>query len=157
MADRLTIISGEIQRKWPKEGDVFYFRLSDGRFGYGMVALGNIDVGPFKGAVVIYIYKHLLESIDAETNLDKNELLLPPIITDASCWKKGFFTTYKKQNLIDMDVYSCHFFKNPIRNEIYDQHENIVAFIDGDIPLGRQSIQFYNNIIRSIENEINNK
>ena len=155
MADRLTIISGETQRKWPKEGDIFYFRLSDGRFGYGMVALGKIDVGPFKDAIVIYIYKRLLESIDAEINLNKKELLLPPIITDASCWKKGFFTTYKKQKLTDMDVYPCHFFKNPIRNEIYDQHEKMVKHIDDNIPLGKQSIQFYNNIIKSIENEIN--
>ncbi|EMS8291121.1 hypothetical protein WK688_000904 [Salmonella enterica] len=157
MADRLTIISGEIQRKWPKEGDVFYFRLSDGRFGHGMVALGKIDVGPFKNAIVIYIYKHLLESIDTEINLDKNELLLPPIITDGSCWKKGVFTTYKRQKLTDMDVYPCHFFKNSIRNEIYDQHGNMVGHIDDNIPLGKEAIQFYNGVIKSIENEINNK
>ena len=28
MADRLTVVSGnEKQKKWPKEGDVFYFQL----------------------------------------------------------------------------------------------------------------------------------
>ena len=56
MADRLTVVSGnEKQKKWPKEGDVFYFQLNDVRLGYGMVALGKIDVGPFKNAIVIYI------------------------------------------------------------------------------------------------------
>jgi|GEM_PF-2478929 len=156
MADRLTIISGETQRKWPKEGDIFYFRLSDGKFGYGMVALGTIDVGPFKNAIVIYIYKHFLESIDAELVLDKNELLLPPIITDGSCWKKGFFTTYKKYNPENMDIYPCHFFKNPIRNEIYDQHGNMVSSTGEYVPLGKEAIQFYNGVIKSIESKINN-
>ena len=56
MADRLTIVPAkENQKKWPKEGDVFYFQLNDGRLGYGMVSLGKIDVGPFKNAIVIYI------------------------------------------------------------------------------------------------------
>ncbi|HDT1605408.1 TPA: hypothetical protein QHT00_004571 [Enterobacter sichuanensis] len=56
MDDRLTVVSGnEKQKKWPKEGDVFYFQLNDDRLGYGMVALGKIDVGPFKNAIVIYI------------------------------------------------------------------------------------------------------
>ena len=56
MADKLTLMSGnKKQKKWPETGDVFYFQLSDGRFGYGMVALGKIDVGPFKKAIVIYI------------------------------------------------------------------------------------------------------
>ena len=59
MADRLTVVSGnEKQKKWPKEGDVFYFQLNDVRLGYGMVALGKIDVGPFKNAIVIYIYDY---------------------------------------------------------------------------------------------------
>jgi len=56
MADRLTVVSGnEKQKKWPKEGDVFYFQLNDDRLGYGIVALGKIDVGPFKNTIVIYI------------------------------------------------------------------------------------------------------
>jgi hypothetical protein len=56
MADKLTVMSGnKKQKKWPEAGDVFYFQLSDGRFGYGMVALGKIDVYHLK-MLLSYIY-----------------------------------------------------------------------------------------------------
>lgn len=120
-----------------------------------MVALGKVDVGPFKNAIVIYVYRCLTESIDTNMVFDKNELLVPPIITDGSCWKKGYFTTYKKLEPLDMDIYTCHFFKNSIRNEIYDQHGCVISSVDDGIPVGEEAINFYRNVIKNIENALN--
>lgn len=151
MVDKLTVISGnEKQKKWPKEGDVFYFQLSDGRFGYGMVALGKIDVGPFKNAIVIYIYDNFILSLDESIVLNKESLLLPPIITDASCWRNGYFVTFKS-----MDIYPEHYFKNPIRNKVYDHHGAVTNLLIDNIPVGEESIQFHKSIIKSIEHILN--
>lgn len=156
MNDKITVISGnEKQKKWPKEGDVFYFQLSDDRFGYGMVALGNIDVGPFKNAIVIYIYDNFMPSLDESIVLNKENLLLPPIITDASCWKNGYFVTFKNLDPNSRDIYPEHYFKNPIMDIVFDSHGTEVNMLTDNIPVGRESIQFHKNIIRSIEHVLN--
>lgn len=156
MNDKITVISGnEKQKKWPKEGDVFYFKLSDDRFGYGMVALGKIDVGPFKNAIVIYIYDNFMPSLDESIVLNKENLLLPPIITDASCWKNGYFVTFKNLDPNSRDIYPEHYFKNPIMDIVFDSHGTEVNLLTDNIPVGRESIQFHKNIIRSIEHVLN--
>ncbi|CAA9200866.1 Imm26 family immunity protein [Flavobacterium collinsii] len=156
MAHKLTVMPrNEKQRKWPKEGDVFYFCLSDGRFGYGMVSLGKIDVGPFKNAILIYLYNNFTSSLDENTTLSKDNLLLPQIITDASCWKKGYFTKIRTLEKNNMDIYPCHYFKSPTRDKIYDTNGKQITSPIDKIPVGRESIQLHNNIIRSIENIIN--
>ncbi len=156
MADKLTVISrNEKQKKWPKEGDVFYFQLSDGRFGYGMVSLGKMDVGPFKNAIVIYIYDNFMLSLDENIALNKEDLLLPPIITDASCWKNGYFVTFKNLDSNSMDIYPEHYFKNPIRNKVYDHHGTVTNVLIDNIPVGEESIQFHKSVIKSIEHILN--
>ncbi|NIF22095.1 Imm26 family immunity protein [Candidatus Pantoea multigeneris] len=156
MADKVTVMPGNgTEKKWPNEGDVFYFKLSDGRFGYGMVSLGKIDVGPFKNAIVIYIYDSFTLSPDENITLKKEDLLLPPIITNASCWKNGYFVTLKKLGSNRLDVYHEHYFKNPIRNKVYN-HNGIETELPIDnIPVGEESIQFHKSVINSIEYALN--
>ncbi|MGG7523012.1 Imm26 family immunity protein [bacterium BS0013] len=156
MVDRLTVVSGnEKQKKWPKEGDVFYFQLNDGRLGYGMVSLGKIDVGPFNNAIVIYLYNNFTSSLQEDVKLAKDNLLLPPIITDNSCWKKGYFVTFKTIETSEVDVLSQHYFKNPVRNKIYDQHGVEIDSPIENMPIGEESIQFYKSVIKSIESFVN--
>ena len=156
MADRLTVVSGnEKQKKWPKEGDVFYFQLNDVRLGYGMVALGKIDVGPFKNAIVIYIYDYFTSSLQEDAVLAKDNLLLPPIITDNSCWKNGYLVTLKTIETSEVDILPQHYFKNPVRNKTYDQHGVPIESPTENIPVGEESIQFCKSIIKSIESFVN--
>ncbi|TCN60759.1 hypothetical protein D0809_02535 [Flavobacterium circumlabens] len=156
MAEKITVIPvNKKHKEWPKEGDVFYFSLSDGRFGYGMVSLGKIDVGPFKNAILIYIYNNFTPLLDENTSLNKHNLLLPPIITDTSCWKKGYFAKIRNLEKNEMDTYPHHYFKNPIRNKIYDHNGDSITTLIDKIPVGRESIQFHSNIISSIESIIN--
>lgn len=156
MADRLTVVSGnERQKKWPKQGDFFYFQLNDGRLGYGMVSLGKIDVGPFKNAIVIYIYDYFTSSLQEDAVLAKDNLLLPPIITDNSCWKNGYFVTFKTIETSKVDILPQHYFKNPVRNKIYDEHGVTIDSPTENIPIGEESIQFYKSVIKSIESFVN--
>jgi hypothetical protein len=156
MVDRLTIVPAkENQKKWPKEGDVFYFQLNDCRLGYGMVSLGKIDVGPFKNAIVIYIYNYFTSSLQEDAVLAKDNLLLSPIITDNSCWKNGYFVTFKTIDMREVDVLPQHYFKNPVRNKIYDHHGLEVDSPIENILIGEESIQFYKSVVKSIESIIN--
>lgn len=155
MASNVTVVSGDEKYKsWPEAGDVFYYQLSDGRLGYGLVSLGKIDVGPFKNAIIIYIFNNFTSSLCGRIVLKKDDLLLPPIITDASCWKNGYFITFKNIYLDSMHVYPEHYFKNPLRNQIYNHcGERVASPIEG-IPVGEESIQFQKSIIKSIESRL---
>lgn len=129
--------------------------MSDGRLGYGMVALGKIDIGPFKNAIVIYLYDKFMMSLEEDIVLTKENLLLLPMITDASCWKSGYFVTFKHIESNSMDIYPEHYFKNPIRNKVYDHHGTVTNLLIDNIPVGEESIQFYKSIIKSIEKRLN--
>lgn len=156
MNDRIKVVSGDEKQKiLPKEGDVFYFHLNDDRFGYGLVSQGEVDVGPFKNAIIIYVYNYLTPSLCENVVLNKNNLLLSPMITDASCWKAGYFETFKNIKLNGMDLYPEHYFKNPVINKIYNCCGEVVTSPLENIPIGEESIQFQKSIIRAIENAIN--
>lgn len=156
MADKLTILNEENpQNKWPVKGDVFYFKLSNGKFGYGMVSLGKMDFGPFKNALVIYIYNYLTESLCESLVLKKEDLLFPPLITDGSCWKKGYFLTFKSESNENLDVFPDHYFENKVRGEIYNERGEEVTEIPEGVPIGVESLRFYNGVVKAIEKQLN--
>ncbi|MBA5201396.1 hypothetical protein H2Y56_18610 [Pectobacterium aroidearum] len=156
MVKKISVMENEVRvNKWPSQGDVFCFRFDDGCFGYGMVSLSKIDVGPFKNAIVIYIYNVFSDFLDESVVLSKEDLLLPPMITDNSCWKKKYFRTFKRLDVSDVDIFPNHYFRNPIRNDLRDSFGEVVTDIREDIPVGVESLRFYNGVIKEIERAMN--
>ena len=90
-----------------------------------------------------YIYDNFISSLGEDIVLNKEKLLLLPIIADASCWKNGYFVTLKNNVQNNMDIYPEHYFKNPIRNKVYDHHGTVTTLLIDGIPVGEESIQFH--------------
>ena len=55
----------------------------------------------------------------------------------------------------EVDVLPQHYFKNPVRNKIYDHHGVAVNSPIENILIGEESIQFYKCVVKSIESIIN--
>ncbi|MEN0627588.1 hypothetical protein AAIG33_09125 [Phytobacter ursingii] len=102
-----------------------------------------------------YIYDNFTSSLGEDIVLNKEKLLLPPIITDTSCWKNGYFVTLINIDPNSMGIYPEHYFKNPVRNKVYDHHGTVTNLLIDGIPIGEESIQFHRSIIKSIEYVLN--
>lgn len=55
----------------------------------------------------------------------------------------------------EVDVLPQHYFKNPVRNKIYDHYGVAVDSPIENILIGEESIQFYKSVVKSIESIIN--
>ena len=88
---------------------------------------------------------------EIKTNYD---LLLPPIITDNSCWKKGMFTTIGKRD-VENGIVNKLLFINPLNNKAYDENDSVFnGDREGLIEVER-SLCFYDEIKRQIEKAMN--
>jgi len=155
MKNNISIVQEIIPfKKKLKAGDVFYYKTTEDIYFYGMVALEKIDVGPFKNCILIYLYNQCTSILDKNVSLKKEELLLPPIITDNSCWKNGYFQTFKLLNAVE-DVFCDHFFKNPLNNKIYNSKGIVTKEASNTCPIGEWALNFDRNVIRLIGETIN--
>ena len=78
-------------------GDVFTYQLSDLRFGFGLLVRddalfeGDDPVEGPTGMYLIYIYNAFADSSLTVPSLTKDNLLLPPLLTDRTPWTHGYF------------------------------------------------------------------
>jgi len=123
----VNIKQGKPRRRLPKVGDIFRFETSDGVFRFGRVIKDDAVVGPFRDAWLIYIYD--VTSADGLTipHLDKDMLLVPPMIVNQSLWSKGFFEVVKNEPLASSDVRMTHCFHNDLTNKWFDEYSNEIS------------------------------
>ena len=106
-------------RKRLKAGDIFVMKILDKGYLFGRVirtdalggAAGNDFDVPRKGNLnLIYIYEGLHDSKEPIPGLCKEELLVPPIVTNRLGWSSGYFETVDSRELEEEDVLRPHCF-----------------------------------------------
>lgn len=89
------LISMKKSTKQPQEGDVFVLQPIRDMFYYGKVIQTNLrSVDSFiNGMTLIYIYKYYSSNKEIPNDLEKEELLIAPVIVNHQPWRKGYFET----------------------------------------------------------------
>ncbi len=103
-------------RKKPQPGDIFVFKMPKFDYVFGRVIKTNLG-GGVPGGNLIYIYKAFSKDKKNIPLLDKNNLLIPPIIINSQGWLQGYFETVISKPLVKEDILSQHCFKDVAKRE----------------------------------------
>ncbi len=149
----LTIRKLKRIRKFPKTGDIFCYKTSDGLFRFGRVIKDDAVVGPFRCSLLIYLYSTPSKSKEIVPPLNKKELLLPPMLVDASPWRKGFFQLLKNVPLESKDVFLNHCFEHRLNKKLYDEYgKELFRRVK---PVGEFALHFDPSVCRHILSTLN--
>jgi len=114
-----TLQTAKKSRKKPQPGDVFVFQMRpDGLYRYGRVIQVDVNLVAADGsdsglrAMVVYIYETSSNTKVPVPALCKQELLLPPLFTNETGWRDGYFETVEHRPLEPDDVFPVHCFRD---------------------------------------------
>jgi hypothetical protein len=110
----------------PQVGDVFVMQMDGTNFLFGRVV--SIDANPLGvgGGILIYIYRANAPCKASVPTLDRNRLLIPPLITNTLPWSRGYFEHIQSRPLAVGDVLPQHRFWDPLRGVFRDEQGNVV-------------------------------
>lgn len=92
-------------------GDIFVYKMKKHPYGYGRVIRTNVTMmEAWGGIIMVYVYDAFSEDKNAIPTLNRNRLLIPPILINRRPWTKGFFETVAKLPLQKGDVLPVHCF-----------------------------------------------
>jgi len=98
-------------RKPVQPGDIFVYQIQDDCYHYGRVIKVEDTGGPIHGGfILLYFYKATSPVKEQIPMLHRDDLLLPPIISDRYLWLKGYFVTLMNQALASDDILPKHCF-----------------------------------------------
>lgn len=97
-------------RRAPQAGDIFVMQPPDGRFLYGRVISTSAAIGPMKDCILIYIYRPRSSEKMVVPELNSDDLLVPPMLTNKLAWSKGFFELIDNRPLTPEDRLPQHCF-----------------------------------------------
>ena len=114
-------------RKKLRPGDIFVqkFSILD-KYIWGRVISTTADAGPFGLKNLIYIYHVLTTDIDDIPELKKNNLLIPPLLTNRLGWSRGYYKTIANMPLTQDDVYQPHCFHFFSMNQYRDENAMVM-------------------------------
>ena len=89
------LIQMKKSRKKPCTGDIFVVQPFPDKYYYGKVIQTDLQSTDsfINGMFLIYIYDYCSTDKKIENNLDKNKLLIAPMIVNKQPWLKGYFET----------------------------------------------------------------
>lgn len=113
-------------RRKPEVGDTFALLPSDGLYLYGRVIATDCQIGPMKNCILIYIYRPRSSNKESIPELFRGQLLIPPLMTNALPWSRGYFEVLKNQPLQPIDKLPQHCFKDTF-GRYYDEYNNLLS------------------------------
>jgi hypothetical protein len=135
-------------RKELNPGDIFAFQIKEGEYMFGRVIRTDAMIHSMEDCILIYIYNDVSKDKNNIPKLDKNNLLIPPIMTNKRPWTMGYFETIDHKPLIEVDVLQPHCFRDPTFGKYYDEYNNELP--SKIKPCGMQALHSY----RTIDDEI---
>ncbi|MEI6533006.1 MAG: immunity 26/phosphotriesterase HocA family protein [Candidatus Roizmanbacteria bacterium] len=117
--------------KRPQEGDIFVFSFDNKEYYFGRVIKLDVIAGGFPGAVLIYAYDQKTNKKKLIPLLNKENLLIPPVMINRMPWTRGYFEVVEHKVLLPEDVFEKHIFKTDNPNISLDEYgnrmQNVVA------------------------------
>lgn len=135
-------------RRPPEVGDVFAMLPPDRLFLFGRVISNDANAGGFPGSILIYVYRRRSASKDQVPELHRDELLVPPMMTNRRPWTMGYFEFLFKGGLGVQDRLRQHCFLDPLRKRYFDHKgKELISPIE---PVGIWGLHSF----RTIDDEI---
>jgi len=115
-------------RKWIRLGDIFVMQPFGGEYVFGRVIRTDATMGDFiSRGIVIYVYNAPSQDKEKIPPLDKDDLLVPPMIIDRGPWSLGIFETIAQQPLEQNDILPQHCFAvGPQQKTFKDEYGRIL-------------------------------
>lgn len=106
-------------RKRILQGDVFVMKVSENQYIFGRVIRSGSEVKLIEGAMLVYIYGTVFSDKNVVPFLDKENLLVPPLLIARTPWSKGYFVTVEHKPLNEQDILPVHCFEGSSRPPRY--------------------------------------
>jgi len=145
--ERLNLSILTKSRRPPEVGDIFVMRASDRQYLHGRVI--SLDANPLGvgGGILIYVYRVRSAEKKPVPELLRDQLLIPPIITNKLPWTKGYFEFIESRPLVPADRLPRHAFKD-FRGWYFDEQGSRLH--EPAEPVGQWGLHSY----RTIDDEI---
>lgn len=135
-------------RKHLKPGDIFVLQMRDNEFIFGRVIRTDARVQTYGPDVLVYIYNAFSRDKNQIPVLDKNDLLIPPVITNKTGWLDGYFEVIAHRDLAEEDILQPHCFFSMHSQRYYDEYDHELP--ERVEPCGLYGLAGY----RAIDNEV---
>jgi immunity protein 26 of polymorphic toxin system len=99
-------------RRSPIAGDIFVMLPSDELFLYGRVISTEAKIGPMSDCILIYIYRARSKNKEPVPEMQRGQLLVPPIMTNTLSWRRGYFELVHHEELQNNDILEQHCFRD---------------------------------------------
>jgi len=136
-------------RKTLKPGDIFVLQARDHEFVFGRVIRTDARHGGFEECVLVYIYAAFSADKSGPSELDRDRLLIPPLLTGKYMWTRGYFEPVGSRPLEQDDVLPQHcFYSFRWGESYYDEFNNRLP--ERVEPCGSYSIYLPRGVDRDI-------
>jgi hypothetical protein len=114
-------------RKRAIPGDIFVYQLPDNLYRYGRIIRTDVSGGGFSSCILLYFYRLDSWQKTPIPDLDKDDLLIPPQMTDRYFWTHGYFETIEHRELGQEDVWPVHCFWDLVYKRYVDEYGDPLA------------------------------
>ncbi len=114
----------EKSRKVPSIGDIFVWTMDTHNYYFGRVIKTDAIAGGFPNSLVLYFYNNAVSDYTHIPELRKEELLVPPLMTNRQGWLKGFFKTIANKPLREKDQFIPNIFEDVLFQCYKDEYGN---------------------------------
>ena len=115
----------EASRHRPSAGDVFVMHPAGMDYLFGRVVSTDANPLGVGGGILIYVYRATSANKTDVPVLDRDGLVIPPLITNALPWRRGYFEHVCFRPLTATDVLPEHRFRDPLTGAFRDERGNV--------------------------------
>lgn len=112
----------------PRPGDVFAMQPENQVFIYGRVIRTDAAVGDIDRCLLVYIYRRVSSVLKPVPRLDRNDLLLPPVLTGDDMFALDYAKIIVRAPLTSEDVLPVHCFRDS-DGVYHDEYNHILPGI----------------------------
>lgn len=144
-------------RKKPKTGDIFVMQVKSDLYYYGKVIKTEIkSLNPLlQEWNLVYIYNYSTRDIQDCGQINKQDLLLPPLVTNHKGWYDGYFLTIGNEEVSEEELNFDYGYWDDIR-KVYRNEEGTILEKQPKF-VARFSLVSYGGIGRGIHRILNNE
>lgn len=131
------LVKGRSQRVMPRPGDLFGYRLVDGRHGFGRVVTDSaFPIDGTAESYLIYLFDFLSHDAQVPANLSPRSLLFPYIMTNRTPWTGGYFSTLRNDRVGEFPLLDRHDFWCDIHDCVRNEFgERVPRTRSADLPI----------------------